>query len=65
MADKDVARCVSRSIQVGMSERVKEKTYAVVVKAKDDSSKMTSEEMKEKKMKNVGSELDIRVRAMK
>ena len=42
-----------------------DKTYAVVVKAKDDSVKITSEEVKEKVMKNVNSDLKISVRAVR
>ena len=53
------------SSQVCASERVREKTYAVVVKAKDDSAKMTSEEVKEKVMKNVSGDLKICVRAVR
>lgn len=48
-----------------MSERPHTKTYAVVVKAKDESVKLTSEQVKEKVLKNVSSELNIRVRAVR
>ena len=64
IADKDVTKAVG-SNQVNVSERVREKTFAVVVKAKDDSVKMTSEEVKEKVTKNVSRDLNIRVRAVR
>ena len=64
MASKGVVRAAGSS-QASASECVKEKTYAVVVKAKDDSVKMTSEEVKEKVTKNVSSDLKICVRAVR
>lgn len=46
-------------------DRVNAKTYAVVVKPKDDGSKMTSDEVKEKVLRNVSGELNIRVKAVR
>ena len=65
MAGKDVSKVAVGSKQASLNERVKEKTYAVVVKAKDEFVKMTSDEVKEKVMKNVSGELNIRVRAVR
>ena len=55
MAGKDVTE-VAGSNQV---------TFVVVVKAKNDSVKMTSEEVKEKVMKNESGDLNIHVRAVR
>ena len=44
---------------------VKEKTYAVVVKAKNESVKMSSDEVKERVMKNVAGTLNVRVKAVR
>lgn len=53
------------SKQVSMNEHVKEKTYAVIVKAKHKSVKMTSDEVMEKVMKNVSGELNICMKAIR
>ena len=55
MAGKDVTE-VAGSNQV---------TFVVVVKAKNDSVKMTSEEGKEKEMKNESGDLNIHMRAVR
>ncbi|KAK9293925.1 hypothetical protein QLX08_011294 [Tetragonisca angustula] len=55
MASKGVMKTTGLS-QACASERVREKTYAVAVKAKDDSEKV---------MKNVSGDLKICVRAMR
>ena len=55
MAGKDVTK-VAGSNQV---------TFVVVVEAKNDSVKMTSEEVKEKVMKNERGDLNIHVRAVR
>ena len=44
---------------------IKEKTYAIVVIAKDESVKMTSDEVKERVMKNVAGTLNVRVEAVR
>jgi len=44
---------------------VKERNFAVVVKAKDASVKMTSEQVKEKVMRDVSKSLDVRVKAVR
>ena len=45
---------------------VKEKTYALVMKAKDESVKKSSDEVKERVMKNVaGTTLNVRVKAVR
>ena len=64
MASKGAVKTAGSS-QASASECVRDKTYAVVVKAKDDSVKITSEEVKEKVMKNVNSDLKISVRAVR
>ena len=43
----------------------KERTYTVVVKAKDESVKMSSDEVKGRVMKNVASSLNVRVKAVR
>lgn len=48
-----------------VSERVKERTYAVVVKPMDENVRMSSEQVKESVMKNVSGELNVRVRAVR
>ena len=55
MAGKDVTE-VAGSNQV---------TFVVVAKAKNDCVKMTSEEVKEKVMKNESGDLNIHVRAVR
>lgn len=48
------------SKQASVSEKAKERSYAVVVRAKDESVKLTSEEVKDKVMRNVSADLNIR-----
>ena len=60
--------CVGGSSQDGRvcaAAPVKEKTYAVVVKAKDESVKMSSDEVKARVMKNVVGILNVRVKAVR
>ena len=67
VAGKSVV-CVSgssRDERVSAAASVKEKTYAVVVKAKDESVKMSSDEVKERVMKNVAGSLNVRVKAVR
>lgn len=64
IAGKEVSKAVG-SKQAIACESMKEKTLAVVVNAKDDIVKMTSEEVKEKVMKNVSCDLNMRVRAVR
>ena len=46
-------------------ETVKERSYAVVVKPKDGSVKLSSEQVKECVLKNVSADLKIRVKAVR
>ena len=48
-----------------MKETVRERSYAVVVKPKDDSVKLSSEQVKECVLENVSSDLNIRVKAVR
>ena len=65
VADKNVSKVAVGSKQASVSKRVKEKTYAVVVKAKEETVKMTNDEVKKKVMKNVSRYLNIRVKAVR
>lgn len=46
-------------------ERVKERSYAIVVKGMNDNEKMSSEQLKEKVLRDVSKDLDVRVKAMR
>ncbi|OAD54903.1 hypothetical protein WN48_05898 [Eufriesea mexicana] len=46
-----------------VKKSVPERTYAVIVKPRDKSMKMTSEEVKQKAMKNVSASVNVRVNA--
>ena len=50
---------------VSMKGTARERSYAVVVKPKDDSVKLSSEQVKECVMKNVSADLNIRVKAVR
>ncbi|CAK9816194.1 Uncharacterized 50 kDa protein in type I retrotransposable element R1DM [Anthophora plagiata] len=56
---------VSGAKRVSVSEKPRERTFAVVVKAKDASVSMTSEQVKEKVMRDVSAQLDVRVKAVR
>ena len=48
-----------------VKETVRERSYAVVVKTKDDRVKLSSEKVKECVLKNVSVDLNIRVKAVR
>lgn len=50
-------------MNVGMD--AKERRYAVIVKPKDASVRMTREQVKEKVMRDVSKALNVRMRAMR
>ena len=50
---------------VRVKESVRERSYAVVVKPKDDSVKLSSEQVKECVLKKVSADLNIRVKAVR
>lgn len=56
---------VSKKTGVNMPMRVSEKKYAVVIKPKNESEKMTSEQVKERVMNAVSKELNVRVKAVR
>ena len=49
----------------GMKDRVKEKTYAVVIRANEDGSSMTSDQIKDRVMNGVSDSLNVRVNAVR
>jgi len=61
MAGKSVVKNLNVNDTRVNVKSVKERNFAVVVKAKDASVKMTSEQVKEKVMRDVSKSLDVRV----
>jgi len=64
MAGKSVVKNVNVNDRVNVKS-VKERNFAVVVKAKDANVKMTSEQVKEKVMRDMSKSLDVRVKAVR
>lgn len=62
---KNVTGVPDRVMSDGASERIKPKSFAVVVKAMDENEKMTSEQVKEKVMRGVSGSLNVRVKAVR
>lgn len=56
LAGKDAPKAAGTN-QASVIVRANEKRFAAVVKAKDDSAKMTSEEVKKKVIKNMSEDL--------
>ncbi|CAK9834510.1 Uncharacterized 50 kDa protein in type I retrotransposable element R1DM [Anthophora retusa] len=50
---------------VSVSGKPRERTFAVVVRAKDANVKMTSDQVKDKIMRDVSGQLDVRVKAVR
>ena len=66
VASKTAGMRVLAAMQAAsVRETVKERSYAVVVKPKDGSVKLSSEQVKECVLKNVSADLNIRVKAVR